>query len=250
MRFRRPNWTRPLPRPLTRVPFGVRTPRGLGIYLASAVFFNGPRVNAVAVAVCVAILFAIASPTQDVSTVQPEETPRAQREDTPSPTPPPDDPFSTSSIDLVMGSPIQDTSKVQPVKPSNARREETPSAMASPDHPVSTSFSNAQREDTPSPAAPPDDPVSTSSIGYLGGTAGQPLCVHRDALAAMVVEGVLGPNQAQGTTIGCRTIAENAEVELLQRFPSGFQFLRILKVKVTSSSQPEPLVGYTIEISR
>jgi len=69
--------------------------------------------------------------------VQPEETPRAQREDTPSPTPPPDDPFSTSSIDLVMGSPIQDTSKAQPVKkPSNARREETPSAMASPDDPA------------------------------------------------------------------------------------------------------------------
>ena len=102
--------------------------------------------------------------------------------------------------------------------------------MASPDDPVSTSFSNAQREDTPSPAAPPDDPVSTSSIGYLGGTAGQPLCVRRDALAAMLVEGVLGPNQAQGTTIGCQTIAENAEIELLQRFPSGFQFLRILKV--------------------
>jgi hypothetical protein len=71
--------------------------------------------------VCVAILFAIESPTQDVSTVQPEETPRAQREDTPSPTPPPDDPFSTSSIDLVMGSPIQDCSA--PLEPDRIRRQ-------------------------------------------------------------------------------------------------------------------------------
>ena len=108
---------------------------------------------------------------------------------------------------------------------------------------------NAQREDTQLPAAPPEDP-STSSIGHLGGTAGRPLCVRRDALAAMLAEGLLGPNQAQATTIGCQTIAENAEVELLQRFPSGFQFLQIVKVKVTSSSQTEPLVGYTIEISR
>jgi hypothetical protein len=138
----------------------------------------------VAVALCAVILFTIEGPTQDVSTVQAEET------------------------------------------------------------------QIAQREDTPSPAAPADDPVSNSSNGHLSGTAGQPLCVSRDGLAAMLVEGVLGPNQAPATTIGCQTIAENAEVELLQSFPSGFQFLRIVKVKVTSSSQPEPLVGYTIEIRR
>ena len=131
--------------------------------------------------VCVAILIAIETPTQDVSTGQPEET---------------------------------------------------------------------QREDTQLPAAPLDDPVSASSHGHLSGAAGQPLCVSRDALAAELGEGVLRPNEAHATTIGCQTIAENAEVELLRRFPSGFQFLQIVKVKVTSSSQTEPLVGYTIEISR
>jgi hypothetical protein len=282
MSFRRPDWTRPLPRPHTGIPFGVRAPQGPGIYLASAVFFNGPRLNAAAVAVCVAILFAIESPTPDISTVQPEETQRAQLEDTPSPAAPPDDPVSASSIDLVMGShiqdasrmqreealnahddavsassidlvmgsPIQDASRMQTVKPSNAQREETPPPATPPDDPAGTSSSNAQLEDTPSPAAPPDDPVSTSSISYLGGIASRPLCVRRDALSAMLVEGMLGHNQAQATMIGCQTIAENAEVELLQRFPSGFPFLRIVKVKVTSSSQPEPLVGYTIEISR
>jgi hypothetical protein len=134
--------------------------------------------------VCVGILFAIESPTQDVSTAPPGET------------------------------------------------------------------RSAQREDTQLPAAPLDDPVSASSNGHLSGTAGQPLCVRRDALAEALAEGMLGHNQAEATTIGCQTIAENAEVQLLQRFPSGFQFLQIVKVKVTSSSQTEPLVGYTIEISR
>ena len=81
--------------------------------------------------VCIAILFAIESPTRDVSTVQLEET------------------------------------------------------------------RSAQREDTQMPAAPLDDPVSASSIGHLSGTAGQPLCVSRDTLAAALGEGVLRPNQAQ-----------------------------------------------------
>jgi hypothetical protein len=44
--------------------------------------------------------------------------------------------------------------------------------------------------------------------------------VSRDALSAALGEGVLGPKQTQATTIGCQTIAVNAEVELLQRFPA------------------------------
>ena len=121
--------------------------------------------------------------------------------------------------------------------------------MAPPYDSVSTLSSKAQREDSPSPTVLPDDPVSTSSIGYLSGTSGQPLCVRRDALVAMLVEGMLGPNPAQATTIGCQIISEDAQVELLQRFPSSFQLFRIVKVKVTFPSQPDhPRVGYTVEI--
>ncbi len=168
-----PGWTQPSPQPHTGVRFGIRAPRGLGIYFASSVFFNVQRVNAVAAAVCVAILFVIESPTQDVSTLQPQEISRAQREHTPSPTPPNDpvsrssidlvmgspfqdaskvhaeaapnphdDAVSTSSIDLVMGSPAQDTSKVQLVKPSNAQREGTSSVIPPPDDPVDILSSN------------------------------------------------------------------------------------------------------------
>jgi hypothetical protein len=114
----------------------------------------------------------------------------------------------------------------------------------------------AKREDTPSPIIrdeqkkPPGDPASPSSIDHLSVTPGEPLCVDQDSLAAMLVAGMLAANAAQAVTIGCQTIPEDAQVELLQRFPSGFQFLRIVKVKVTSPSQPDPTVGYTVEISR
>ena len=139
----RPNWSRPLPRPQTGVPFGVRAPRGFGCIWLSAFFFNEPRVNAVAVAVCAVILFTIEGPTQDVSTAQLEAKMRS-----------------------------------------------------------------VECEDTQLPAAPLDDPVSASSIGRArSGRASQPLCVRRDALAEALAEGVLSPNQAQTTTIGCQTIA-------------------------------------------
>jgi signal transduction histidine kinase len=49
---------------------------------------------------------------------------------------------------------------------------------------------------------------------------------------------------------GCHMIPKDAQVEILQRFPSGFQFLRLVKVNVTSPSQPDSTVGYTFEISR
>jgi hypothetical protein len=126
-------------------------------------------------------------------------------------------------------------------KSLKAKREDTP---------------KAKREDTPSPIIrdeqkkAPGDPASPSSIDHLSVTPGEPLCVDQDSLAAMLVAGMLAANAAQAVTIGCQTIPEDAQVELLQRFPSGFQFLRIVKVKVTFPSQPDPTVGYTVEISR
>ena len=98
--------------------------------------------------------------------------------------------------------------------------------------------------------AAPDDPASTSSINHLRTVPGQPVCVDQDSLAAALVAGVLASDPAQATTTGCQTLPDDAEVDVIQQFPSGFQFLRIVKVKVTSHVQPEPSVGYTIEIGR
>jgi hypothetical protein len=95
------------------------------------------------------------------------------------------------------------------------------------------------------------DPASTSSIDRLNVAAGQPVCVDQDALsAAFVAAVVIGTRPEQIARYGCHMIPKDAQVEVLQRFPSGFQFLRLVKVNVTSPSQPGSTVGYTFEISR
>ena len=93
-------------------------------------------------------------------------------------------------------------------------------------------------------------PQAQRQLIVLAFAPGQPVCVDQDSLAAALVAGVLASDPAQATTTGCQTLPDDAQVEVLQRFPSGFQFLRIVKVKVTSHVQPEPSVGYTVEIGR
>ncbi len=144
--------------------------------------------------------------------------------------------------------------KIKVQKTQGAKLGETPN-VKTPAYPVVAPFPQPQETtkvlSTPSPAvAAPDEPASTGSIDRLSGTPGRPLCGNLDALAAMLVAGVLASNPAQATTIGCHIIPDDANVELLQRFPSGFQFLRTVKVRVTSPTQPEPSIGYTIEIGR
>jgi hypothetical protein len=96
-----------------------------------------------------------------------------------------------------------------------------------------------------------DDPASTSSIDHLSVAPGQLVCPDQDSLAATFVAGVmLGSNPERIAKFGCKTIPTDAQVEILHRFPSGLQFLRVVKVNVTSPSQPDSTVGYTFEISR
>ena len=59
---------------------------------------------------------------------------------------------------------------------------------------------------------------------------------------------MLASDPEQATTNGCQTIPKDAQVELLQRYPSGLDFLRVIKVKVTSPTQSDSTVGYTVEI--
>ena len=95
-----------------------------------------------------------------------------------------------------------------------------------------------------------DDPTSTS-YDHLNVATGQPVCVDQDALAAAFFAGVvIGTRPEQLASYGCHMIPNDAQVEILQRFPSGFQFLQLVKVNVTSPSQPDATVGYTFEISR
>jgi len=83
-----------------------------------------------------------------------------------------------------------------------------------------------------------------------GGVVTLTLCVDRDALAAMLVAGVLTSDPAEAATIGCQTIPEDAKLELLERYPSVFPFMRMIRVSVTSPTQPDLTSGFTIEMGR
>ena len=95
----------------------------------------------------------------------------------------------------------------------------------------------------------PDDPATTSSIDRLS-VAGQPLCVDTEALAAMLVAGLLTSNPKNAATHGCQTLPEDAKLELLERYPSVFPSIRIVRVRVTSPTQPDLTFGFTIETGR
>ena len=74
--------------------------------------------------------------------------------------------------------------------------------------------------------------------------------MDRDALAAILAAGVLASKPAEAATNGCQAIPEDAKMELLERYPSGLRFLRVIKVKVTSPALPYSTVGFTIETGR
>ena len=96
-----------------------------------------------------------------------------------------------------------------------------------------------------------DDPESTASIGHSNVLPGQIVCADQDSLLAAFVAGVaLGTDSSRLVRYGCQTIPTDAQVEVLQRFPSSFPFVRLVKVNVTFTSQTNSRVGYTFEISR
>ena len=106
----------------------------------------------------------------------------------------------------------------------------------------------AKTENAPSPPAP--DVATTSTVDRVNVAPGQPICVDRDALAAMLAAGVLASSPAEATTNGCQAIPEDAKIELLERYPSGLRFLRVIRVKVTSPAPLDSTVGFTIETIR
>ena len=95
----------------------------------------------------------------------------------------------------------------------------------------------------------PDEPAATSSIDRLS-VAGQPLCVDTVALAVMLVDGLLTPNPRSAATNSCRTLPGDAKLELLEGYPSVFPSIRIVRVRVTSPTQPDLKFGFTIETGR
>jgi hypothetical protein len=168
--------------------------------------------------------------TADVPKVQTEDVPKVQTEDVPK--------VKTADVPKVQ---TEDVPKVKTEDVPKVTTEDVPKVKSEDPQPVHLgSLQTAS-----------DDRASTSSIDRLNVATGQPVCVDQDALsAAFVAAVVIGTRPEQITRYGCHMIPKDAQVEVLQRFPSGFQFLRLVKVNVTSPSQPVSTVGYTFEISR
>ena len=169
----------------------------------------------------------------------------------------------TASILLLIGSPlisqaatIEEVARCRAIQ-VNKERWDCFKALKAPKQKAPKAKKDDKKSDDGSPAPPrgvqeaaPDDTASTSSIDHLSVAPGQPVCPDQDSLgAALVAAVVLGTSPALAR-YGCHTIPKDAKVEILQRFPSGFEFLRVVKVNVTSPSQADATVGYTFEIRR
>ena len=167
--------------------------------------------------------------TEDAPKVKAADVPKVQTEDAPK--------VKAADVPKVQ---TEDAPKVQTADVPNVQTEDVPKVRSEDAQPVPLgSLQTAS-----------DDRASTSSIDRLNVAADQPVCADQDALAAAFFAAVvIGARPEQIASYGCRMIPKDAQVEILQRFPSGFQFLQLVKVNVTSPSQPNSTVGYTFEIS-
>ncbi len=172
---------------------------------------------------------ALKAPKQNAPKAKRDDTPPSQTEDVPKPKP--EDVPKTEEIPKTK---TEDVPK--------AKTEEVPKAKRENDPPAA--LQGAQE-----PAS--DDHASTSSIDHPSVVLDQLVCADQDSLAAAFVAGVvLGASPAQIAKYGCQTIPNDAQVEILERFPSSFQFGRVVKVNVTAPPQSNSTVGYTFEIAR
>ena len=78
---------------------------------------------------------------------------------------------------------------------------------------------------------------------------GQPLCSDQDGLFALIIAGIHRDPHAMNAVPGCRVIPAGSTTEVIERLPSGADFMRVVKVKVTSPSMTAT-TGLTIEINR
>jgi len=76
---------------------------------------------------------------------------------------------------------------------------------------------------------------------------GQPLCIDQDSLAGLLMAGVTH-NREAAKSLACESIPAGAKVEVIERYPSGSTFMRVIKVRVTTPRHPGPTIGFTLEL--
>jgi hypothetical protein len=131
-----------------------------------------------------------------------------------------------------------------------AKAEQAASAKAEQPAPSNTQTTTQSNAGEALISPTPDDPATTVSIDHLSFAPGQPICVDQYALAGTILAGLLTSDPTTAATRGCQTIPDDAKLERLERFPSVFSFMRTIRVKVTSPTQPDLTSGFTIEMGR
>jgi len=145
---------------------------------------------------------------------------------------------------------VKDAVRAKAKQAAPAKTEQAAPAkteQAAPPNTQATTQSNAG-EVLISPT--PDNPATTASTDRLSFASGQPICVDREALGLMIVAGLLTSDPTKAATRGCQIIPDDAKLELLERSPSVFPFMRTIRVKLTSPTQPDLTSGFTIEMGR
>jgi hypothetical protein len=145
--------------------------------------------------------------------------------------------------------------KVEEAAPAKA--EQTAPAKTEQVAPANTDEGASANTQTPANSKAGDslfspssaDPAATSSIDRRR-VAGQPLCRDADAVAAMILAGLLTSDPKNADTPGCQFLPNDAILEIQERLPSVFPSLRIVRVRVTSPSHLDLTSGFTIEIER
>jgi hypothetical protein len=126
--------------------------------------------------------------------------------------------------------------------PAPAKAESTPSTKRRDGGSIkagATATSNV-------PPQRPDTPTNNAAINDL---LGRPICVDSNGLAAVLMAGLLTSDPAQAVLPGCQTIPFDAKVEILERYPGVYPFMRLIRVKVTSRTRPDLTGGFTVEVA-
>jgi hypothetical protein len=83
---------------------------------------------------------------------------------------------------------------------------------------------------------------------------GQPVCLDQDALLRVLVTSLLaeqGKITRDGISMeGCQIIQKGSRVEILERYPSDSTIGHVVKVRVTSSTLNNAVVGCTLELTQ
>jgi hypothetical protein len=75
-------------------------------------------------------------------------------------------------------------------------------------------------------------------------SAGQPLCADQASLQVMLTAALTGGKEP---SVPCEGIKPNSTADVIERYPSGANGMRVVKVKVAAPGRG-PVVGYTMEI--